>query len=243
MEVHHHPDLHHNKKQFKGYFLEFVMIFLAVTLGFVSENLRENFVEHEHAGTMAKAFLNDLKEDTSALSLLISFRDQKTDKLNNLMNELEKPVNKQNDSLIAQLSEESITSRKYFESESGTYEQIKNSGSLRYYSLDAQQLMIKYEQSMAALKLSSEVENKFVMEQIMPSLLGGLNAKFLHAIENKKEYKSVSPLRRNDTAFKDDLYSYANYICQRTKVIRRHMTEVKSNAINLINMLNKKYND
>ena len=27
MEVHHHPDLHHKRKNFKEYFLEFVMIF------------------------------------------------------------------------------------------------------------------------------------------------------------------------------------------------------------------------
>jgi hypothetical protein len=35
MDVHHHPDLHHKKKNFKEYFLEFLMIFLAVTLGFI----------------------------------------------------------------------------------------------------------------------------------------------------------------------------------------------------------------
>ncbi len=32
MEVHHHPQV--EKKNFKEYFLEFLMIFLAVTLGF-----------------------------------------------------------------------------------------------------------------------------------------------------------------------------------------------------------------
>ena len=39
MEVHHHP--HVEKKNFKQYFLEFLMIFLAVTLGFFAENVRE----------------------------------------------------------------------------------------------------------------------------------------------------------------------------------------------------------
>ncbi len=36
MEVHHHP--HVEKKAFKEYFLEFLMIFLAVTMGFFAEN-------------------------------------------------------------------------------------------------------------------------------------------------------------------------------------------------------------
>jgi hypothetical protein len=40
MEVHHHP--HVEKKKFKEYFLEFLMIFLAVTLGFFAENIREH---------------------------------------------------------------------------------------------------------------------------------------------------------------------------------------------------------
>ena len=38
MEVHHHP--HVEKKNFKEYFLEFLMIFLAVTLGLI--NLSRN---------------------------------------------------------------------------------------------------------------------------------------------------------------------------------------------------------
>jgi len=41
MEVHHHPDLHHKKKNFKEYFLEFLMIFLAVTLNNPIEEFSE----------------------------------------------------------------------------------------------------------------------------------------------------------------------------------------------------------
>ena len=40
MEVHHHPQV--EKKNFREYFLEFLMIFLAVTMGFlqrISENI------------------------------------------------------------------------------------------------------------------------------------------------------------------------------------------------------------
>jgi hypothetical protein len=39
MEVHHHS--HVEKKGFKEYFLEFIMIFLAVTMAFIGENMRE----------------------------------------------------------------------------------------------------------------------------------------------------------------------------------------------------------
>ena len=49
MEVHHHPHVDsdsHRKKGFKEYFLEFLMIFLAVTMGFFAENLRERIKDN-----------------------------------------------------------------------------------------------------------------------------------------------------------------------------------------------------
>ena len=45
MEVHHHP--HVEKKNFKEYFLEFLMIFLAVTMGFFAENIREDITNRK----------------------------------------------------------------------------------------------------------------------------------------------------------------------------------------------------
>src|SRR4051812_47286529 len=50
MEVHHHPKVENpahggTGKHFKEYFLEFLMIFLAVTLGFFAENIREHFTD------------------------------------------------------------------------------------------------------------------------------------------------------------------------------------------------------
>lgn len=55
MEVHHHP--HVEKKGIKEYFLEFLMIFLAVTLGFFAENVREHFDEEK----TTKQYLEDFR--------------------------------------------------------------------------------------------------------------------------------------------------------------------------------------
>ena len=44
MEVHHHPKV--EKKNFKEYLLEGIMIFLAVTLGFFAENIREHLSDN-----------------------------------------------------------------------------------------------------------------------------------------------------------------------------------------------------
>jgi hypothetical protein len=67
MEVHHHPDLHHKRKNFKEYFLEFVMIFFAVTMGFFAESLREYFGDRQKETEYMHSLAEDLKEDTATL--------------------------------------------------------------------------------------------------------------------------------------------------------------------------------
>src|SRR5580704_5646499 len=63
MEVHHHPDVHHERKKFKEYFLEFLMIFLAVTMGFFAENIREYISdrekEHANINSLVKNLISD----------------------------------------------------------------------------------------------------------------------------------------------------------------------------------------
>ena len=91
MEVHHHPDLHHRKKHWKEYFLEFLMIFLAVTLGFFAESLRENIVNHEKEKHYIEGMFADLKKDTSNIYRSISFQQSL---LNKMDNSLKIPVEK-----------------------------------------------------------------------------------------------------------------------------------------------------
>src|SRR5579862_1812287 len=71
MEIHHHPDMHHKKKKFKEYFLEFLMIFLAVSMGFFAESLRENIVNKDKEGYYMKNLVQDLKKDTSEMRVVL----------------------------------------------------------------------------------------------------------------------------------------------------------------------------
>jgi hypothetical protein len=74
MEVHHHGGEHHGPKKFKDYFLEFLMIFLAVTMGFLAENFREYITDKNHVEELAGQLTEDLKADTSNLQKLIEFK-------------------------------------------------------------------------------------------------------------------------------------------------------------------------
>ena len=73
MEVHHHPHAHHEDKKFKDYFLEFLMIFLAVTMGFLAENFREYITDKNHVEELAGQLKEDLINDTTKLQRLIAF--------------------------------------------------------------------------------------------------------------------------------------------------------------------------
>ena len=64
MEVH-HPHHHHPNKKLKEYFLEFSMLFLAVTLGFLAENLREHITERRREKEFIASIVHDLKSDTA----------------------------------------------------------------------------------------------------------------------------------------------------------------------------------
>lgn len=61
MEVHHHP--HVEKKGFKEYLLEGLMIFLAVTMGFFAENIREKIADARQVDEYMHSMASDLKSD------------------------------------------------------------------------------------------------------------------------------------------------------------------------------------
>ena len=65
MEVHDHA--HTERKKWTHYFWEFLMLFLAVTLGFLVENQREHYVEHLRAREYARTLIEDLAADTTEI--------------------------------------------------------------------------------------------------------------------------------------------------------------------------------
>jgi hypothetical protein len=65
MEVHHHPDLHHEKKPWKEYILEYIMIFLAVTTGFFAESLREHIADNSKEHEYIVSMIEDARTDTA----------------------------------------------------------------------------------------------------------------------------------------------------------------------------------
>src|SRR5664279_2703663 len=130
MEVHHHPDLHHDKKKFREYLLEFLMIFLAVTLGFFAEQIREHISEKSRAGELAEAMINDLKEDTAQFHQLIKYEKIWGEKVETLRQVLDTPFNKINTARFY-VAGYGIIDARSFKRSSGTADQLKHSAYLR----------------------------------------------------------------------------------------------------------------
>src|SRR5579862_1202145 len=130
MEVHHHPDLHQKKKKFKEYFLEFLMIFLAVTLGFFAEQIRESFSDRSREKEYMKLMVEDLRSDTVLLSSNIRLRQQRNKMIDSLIFLLTSPFIKENGNSIYFFARSISPPMNLFPNDR-TIQQLKSSGSLR----------------------------------------------------------------------------------------------------------------
>ncbi len=128
MEVHHHP--HVAKKNFKEYFLEFVMIFLAVTLGFFAENLREHKADKEKATQYSKSFYEDLKTDAARLNYLIDFETKKIVALNVLQSCYDSLLKNQTPVSELTIIKNSLSNNP-FQMNRRTFGQLTNAGGFR----------------------------------------------------------------------------------------------------------------
>jgi len=71
MEVHHHahnPAEPHHKKNWKSYFWEFLMLFLAVFCGFLAEYQLEHKIEKDRELQFIKSLTTDLQDDIISLN-------------------------------------------------------------------------------------------------------------------------------------------------------------------------------
>ncbi len=96
MEVHHHPNLEHKPKKFKEYFLEFIMIFLAVMMGFIAEKFRENGTDRDKEKDYVKSMLTDLRSDSAMLKDEIKWAGLLGNGLDSLCQEMNKTAGKIN---------------------------------------------------------------------------------------------------------------------------------------------------
>jgi len=138
MEVHHHahtapdPDSHRGRKKWTHYLWEFLMLFLAVFCGFLAENIREHKVEQHRANDFAKSLVQDLGNDTVAINLEIKSARLYISVADSLLELSKAPLEDRNASAFS-FYIRFIYWTVPISWNRNTFEQIKNSGSLRYF--------------------------------------------------------------------------------------------------------------
>ncbi len=143
MEVHHHGHVHERKK-WKEYLFQFLMLFLAVFCGFLAEYQLEHKIERDRAKQLARSFYDELKNDSANVVQKTANRVKQEDALKYLMKYFE-------DSSLSNVSKTFAINFLYginfrtpslFKPRTVVLEQLKNSGSLRYFKSNVLQKLI-----------------------------------------------------------------------------------------------------
>jgi hypothetical protein len=142
MEVHAHT--HTARKKWTHYFWEFLMLFLAVFCGFLAEYQLEHKIEKDRANELAKSFYHELKSDSATAVIKVQNRVKQEEAIKYLIKYFK-------DSSLITISKEFAVNFLYginfrtpslFEPRTIILEQLKNSGSLRYFKNDELQQLI-----------------------------------------------------------------------------------------------------
>lgn len=171
MEVHAHS--HTPRRKWTHYFWEFFMLFLAVSAGFIVENIREQYIESHRAHELVIPLLEDIKQDTANLNTLIRLRESQSDALDTIrgiMNGEEWKLGSEKLYSLFML----YTRRQEFQNRNTTIDQLKNSGYLRYFK--DQQLVSLIQNYVIDMQLVKDRQSR--EHQLMDNLIDPINSKF-----------------------------------------------------------------
>ncbi len=167
MEVHAHS--HTERKKWTHYLWEFLMLFLAVFCGFLAENIREHIVEHSRAKEFSKTLVKDLQNDTAAIHSQNKSAETYITIADSLLSLSKSSLEGHNASRF------SFYTRFVYWTQPinwnrATFEQIKNSGSLRYFkNYQLLEKMMKYDaviNDIQAEARNHEIRGNLLLNQI-----------------------------------------------------------------------------
>jgi len=169
MEVHAHT--HTSRKKWTHYFWEFLMLFLAVFCGFLAEYQLEHKIERDRAKELARSLYEELKEDSVSMAIKVQNRLRQEASLKWLMHYFK-------DSSLTQIPKTFSIHYLYgihfrtpslFEARTAMVDQLKNSGSLRYFkSQKMQRLIGELSAAILYIKDRQDLETTIRVQMINP---------------------------------------------------------------------------
>ena len=244
MEVHHHPDLHHKPKKWKEYFLEFLMIFFAVTLGFFAESLREHISDKEKEKDYIISLEADLKADIKNADQAINDSKESEGLLDSLFTVLNDPtlIKEQGDLIYyaARLGPRIGT----YVNNQRTFDQLKSGGFRLIHNLEISNKIIDYYALFPHLRL---LENGALKEfdhyQVFASNIFD-PVVFRHQEKANGQIgrgNDNPPLLSYDPKLLKQLSLFVVYLNGSRRSIAPDLENIKQNSIELIQFLKNKY--
>lgn len=242
MEVHHHP--HVDKKNFKEYFLEFLMIFLAVTMGFFAENFREHLTDVNKGNEYIQTFIEDLKTDTTNIKQVLNFEQhiklKAIDSLLLLLNTHQIKGHENDLYYFGRIA----TRYPIFQSNDRTISQLKNSGSLRLIRNEtAADSIISYQKAVEKINTLQDDENA-ERKDLYPILCRMYDPFVLNKmVQGFKiiRLNELPPLRSYDINIQKDLAFYISEIKGSDILLIGNLKNLEAKAENTLAFLQKEY--
>lgn len=126
------------------YLFEFILIFLAVFLGFLADNFRDEYLEKQEANKLAKSFYEELKNDSIVIASRVDGRIKKEQAIDYMISFLkDSSLSTGSKSLSVNfLWATTVRTPIIFKSRTVVLEQLKSSGSIRYFKSDYLQKLV-----------------------------------------------------------------------------------------------------
>ncbi|HEY2726946.1 MAG TPA: hypothetical protein VGI61_07220 [Parafilimonas sp.] len=246
MEVHHHPKV--EKKNFKGYFLEFLMIFLAVTLGFFAEGIRENISDNAKEKEYIYSMIEDAATDTANIRQAIELNKNRIMHLDSLtLLCANYDASKKMDAEMYRHYKPGLVHPAFISPTERTIQQLKNAGGMR---------LIRKKAAVDSIILYDDVAKKLADQQAYYELYQNksmdlgvqifnyLRFGFGAAGANLKNFTDKDSTVKLLTTDKVKLMQFANEISVYEGVVHFYnvrLQEMNAHAVNLINTLKKEY--
>ncbi len=251
MEVHHHPNLNHMPKPWKEYLLEGLMIFLAVTLGFFAESLREHFNDRSKEQEYLRSLVNELKYDTSQYKNILQKIIYLRPILDSMYLNIKKPQ-RFNYILQARWNTPVNETGVLYQPALTTIQQLESSGNLRLienkdmaYEIMIYETYVKGNLQHNNLQTQVAADNIYSQEDAMcdeADFSDKLNENMLHNIPKEKSALYDMPLLVKDGVVLNKLAN--GFINYKGRLYAHSIAIHKSIelATNLIASINEKYN-
>jgi len=130
MEVHAHSHSH-GKKNWRSYFWEFLMLFLAVFCGFLAEYQLEHKIEKDREIQYIRSLYEDLKENDKTFGQVLIFQENRIAMMDSMINMLNHPESIRGHEGLLYYFARMSPRLQTLAINNRTFEQLKNSGNFR----------------------------------------------------------------------------------------------------------------